>query len=100
MARTRAQFVYIYALVEPDYTVRYVGMSFDPLNRFYNHHCMGQDGATAKWILTQKLQEKEPLLVILERVRREQKCEAEREWIGKLKPDLNKLKKGSDNVCF
>ena len=94
MAKSKAQYAFIYALLDPrDHRTRYVGTAIDPLKRFYNHHMQGQDNTTLPWVLELAHHDKEPILWIVKRTLRGDRWDCERRHIEDMKPDLNVLKK-------
>jgi predicted GIY-YIG superfamily endonuclease len=74
---------YIYVLCDPDsLLVRYVGKSDNPKKRFSGHIKDKYDSYKTRWIKSLKLQNKLPVLKIIEKINYESWKEAEKKWIS------------------
>jgi len=86
---------YIYALIDPDnFSAKYVGVTASPFSRFSCHMSQGRDDCVGaqvenkrkkEWILSLRKRGLKPMLLILEKIRKEDREQKEMAWIKSLR---------------
>lgn len=79
--------VYIYALLDPREGIpRYIGKTLAPEQRFSEHLSLSEtkdkNSAKGQWIASLLIKGYRPVMVLLDRVKRTDEVQAEKQWIA------------------